>query len=241
MLGAIFGGGGPNLAQSQTLANTNQNIASNLAGVGNQALTTYGTVAPQSTAATEAYAQYLGSNPYTNAVNSAEVNRGTSGMTQAYQRAASNLAASLGQRGLSNSSEAVGAGQGLAAQQAAQQAAAQNNAANYEIAQTGNQLGERSNVLASVMGQNYNEGTGASGQAAGINTNAANIDTNIADQEYQAQQAQNAGIGSILSPLMATAMGPAGVLSGLLTKKASQGATYSPTASGDMTSSYQGQ
>lgn len=214
-LSGIFGSG-PDYSNVNGVVGQQNGIAQQYAGLGAQGLSAYGPANQQATASAQNYANYLGSNPYTNSVNSGIVSRNLSGMADAYNRANSQLQSSLFQRGLgAGGSAAVGAQAGLAAREAQQVAGAQNNATNYEIGQTGQRLGEQANVLGGIARNDLSNGFQGYGGANNIYGSTIGTLTNEDNAKYAAQQQGDAMIGQLVGGIAGSAFGVPGLGAGL--------------------------
>lgn len=186
------------------------NEASNLNSLGTSASNTYNQFSPQANQAVEDYSRYLTSNPFTNTVNQALLNRATGSTTAAYQQARAQLAASLAARGLSGSGAEAGALSGLDQSELGTLGAANANLGLQEAQDYGQNLGENVNLLSGAASRGLAGATSAYGDAGRLYGDAASLYAGVGqsqeEDQMRQQQEQNqleSGLGSGLGAILA--------------------------------------
>lgn len=213
-------GSGPDFTTANATAGQNQTLANTLAGVGRTALGGYTSAAPQATNVTNQAIRYDLTDPNTNALNSAAVNRLTQGNAENTQRALANNENEFNSRGLGDSSMAAGGVAGINSAELMRQNNAQNDVANQEIAGTGQRLQNAAQLAQGEANTDYGQGVGATGQASGILGNLTQEQMQQAMDKYQAEQANSGVLGGVLGGILGPASGLiAPAISSLFTKK----------------------
>lgn len=237
---SFLSGSGPDFSNVQNGINQQKQISNTFGNLGTTGVNQFAGDNAASRASTNAYADYLDKNPFTNSVNSSIVNRATSGMADAYNRAKSGLLASNLMRGLgAGSSQNVGGTAAIEAARAGTLANAQNNTADYEIENQGNRMGQANALRQGLSAGDQNLAFNGLGQQNNILSNTNGQLANMDEQKYAAEQAN--GLGAILQPLAGAALNYfTGGVGGLGAKKRQSQpmAQYQPTASDYNSSGY---
>lgn len=204
---SLFGGNkapsNPYLPQMQSELTSEGKQASNLTALGNQANNTYNTFSPQANQATQAEADYLAQNPYTNVVNEALVNRATAGTTAAYQQARAQLAAQNAARGFGGAPSGLltGGNAAIDAAEANTLGTANNEMAMNEIADLGNRMSQRTDLLTNAANQGFTGASNAYGNAGRMYGDVADTYAQAGQQQEADQMTQQEQQGQMLSSL----------------------------------------
>jgi hypothetical protein len=170
--------------------------------LGSQAQGNYQNAQANNVGATNRLSQYLTSDPATNTYNAQQVSNAEQGANLGYQREGAQLDQSLAQRGMGPSSAAaVGGRVAMANAQAANNAGIQNQVAQNNINRQAQNLAANQGLWNGQQGQYFGQAGDALGQQAGVNsgllTNATNLAENTYNQQVAQQNAQDQLWGSL--------------------------------------------
>lgn len=211
-IGAIAGMGGskpptnPYSGRITEQANKLNDDADAFGGMSKRSQSGYDTLDPQYKDAANSYADYLRSDPYTDANSTRALGQATQGVNAAYTGAQSSLAASNAARGLSlDSSNLQGGLASIEGNKAAQMAGAQNTLALQKMATHRQNAEMLAEFLHSARNDERGATTGAlqssagiTGQQAGIYSGLNNSANDVAiSQQKRSDDSNNALFGAL--------------------------------------------
>lgn len=176
-------------------------LAGQYGNIGSQQMGNYNADNSQYRNAAGNYANYLSQNPYSDQRSAAAIASGTSGMSDAYNRARANLQSGLSGSGMGGGYSA-GLGGGLAGIEsgaAGTLGAAQNQLMNQKLALIPQNMQALTNLYGGMAGQDYGNGMGAMGAQGSMLGNVAQGYGQLGDQAIGMTNATNAAANGLIS------------------------------------------
>lgn len=189
---------GPDLTQGRQNLNALSGVGAAYGSLANGAANNYAADNTGYRAALGNEAQYLETDPYTSSRDAADLAAGTSGATQAYQKANSDLSADLAARGIKDGSILGGGLAYNAAQRAGSLASAQNELANNKINARNANTSALLNLYSGAANQDWGRQSDALGAEGGIDQNLASNYLDLGGREQQEETASKLNVNSML-------------------------------------------